>query len=271
MADRELEAIRQQVMTWVAGAGAIARERLGRAAIAQKADDSVVTDADHAAQEYLLERIGRVFPEDAAITEEAQPAPYRHASAATAARCWVIDPIDGTRNYARGFPLFTVSVALMSAGAPAVGVIHNPMTGEMYSASAGCGAWMNDRRLAVRDEPKSGGSLIAVPSARRGPLPRFLHRWMDEMVLRNTGSTALHLAMVASGAVDAAYSDDCHLWDMAAGAIIAAEAGAVVVRPDGRPHFPMDLAACGDGDVPFLAAGPTLARVLLAECAGATQ
>jgi myo-inositol-1(or 4)-monophosphatase len=255
------------VIEWVRAAGALARDRLGRAVASRKADESVVTDADHAVQEMILEHIGREFPSDAVIAEETQPLPHRHAAVSTARRCWVIDPIDGTRNYARAFPIFSVAVALMERGRPIIGVIHNPMTGEMYSASLGGGAWWDERRLHVRDEPMSAGSLIAVPSARRGPLPGFLHRWVDRMVLRNVGSTALHLALVGSGAIDAAYVDDCRLWDVAAGAIIAAEAGAVVVRPDGGPAFPLDVAAYREQDVPMLAAGPKLARQLLADMA----
>jgi myo-inositol-1(or 4)-monophosphatase len=213
----------------------------------------------------ILERIAREFPADAAITEETQAAPGRHAAVAVAKRCWVIDPIDGTRNYARGVPIFTVSIALMEAGSPVVGVIHDPMTGRMYSASLGGGTWVDGERASVADEPMPGGLLIAVPSARRAPLPEILHRWMNEMVLRNTGSTALHLALVGCGAIDAAYSDDCRLWDVAAGALIATEGGAAFTSPDGKRQFPMDLSAYKDQDVAFIAAPPKLAARMVAE------
>jgi myo-inositol-1(or 4)-monophosphatase len=266
----EFGRMRLRAIEWARTAGGLARERLGRAVASRKADETVVTDADHAVQAMLLEYIGREFPGDAVIAEETQPLPQRHAPVASARRCWVIDPIDGTRNYARAFPLFSVVIALMEAGSPVVGVIHNPMTGEMYSASIGGGAWWDDRRLQVRDEPMSGGSLIAVPSARRGPLAGFVHRWVDRMVLRNVGSTALHLALVGSGAIDAAFVDDCRLWDVAAGALIAAEAGAVVVRPDGGRPFPLDLANYREQDVPMLAAGPKLAEQLLADISAAS-
>jgi myo-inositol-1(or 4)-monophosphatase len=263
----EYEEIRSRVIAWTREAGALARERLGHSIVSRKADQSVVTDADLAVQEMLLAHIGREFSSDAAITEETQKSPHRHASPATARRCWVIDPIDGTRNYARGFPLFSVVAALMEEGRPVVGVIHNPMTGEMYSASLDAGAWWDERRLKVRDEPLSAGSIIAVPSSRQGPLAGFLHRWMDRTILRNVGSTALHLALVASGAIDASFADDCRLWDVAAGALIAAEAGAVVVTPEGRPPFPVDLAGYCEPDVAVLAAGPRLAGQLLADIA----
>lgn len=263
--------IRLRVVGWARAAGKVARNRLGRAVTSRKADHSVVTDADHAVQAMLLDRIASEFPADAVITEETQVAPERHAPVSTARRCWIIDPIDGTRNYARNFPIFCLSIALTENGSPIVGVIHNPMTGEMYSASTGGGAWWNERRLRVRDQPLSAGTLIALPSARDRPLYGFVHSWMDRMVLRNVGSTALHLAMVGSGAVDASYCDDCRLWDVAAGVVIAAEAGAVVVRPDGRPAFPLDLNAYRDQDVPVLAAGPQMAAQLLAEIAAAAQ
>jgi myo-inositol-1(or 4)-monophosphatase len=177
----------------------------------------------------------------------------------------VIDPIDGTRNYARGVPIFTVSIGLMEAGSPVVGVIHNPMAGTMYSASLGGGTWQDGVRACVADEPLPGGILIAVPSARRTGLPEVAHRWMDRMVLRNMGSTALHLALVGCGALDAAYSDDCRLWDVAAGAIIATEGGAVFTSPHGKPQFPMDLSAYTDQDIAFIVAGPKLAAEMVAE------
>ena len=265
MANQEYETICSRVREWVREVGVLARERQGRAVASRKADRSVVTDIDHAVQDILLERIGRDFPADAAITEETQKAPGRHAAVGSAARCWVIDPIDGTRNYARGFPLFTISVGLMEAGRPVLGVIHNPMTGNMYSAFAGGGAWLDGAPMAAVDRPMSGSTIIGVPSAREAPLPGIMHRWMDRMVLRNTGSTALHLALVASGAMDAACSDDCRLWDIAAGAVIASEAGAIFVRPTGEPHFPMDLASYTDQNVPFIVAGPALAAALVAE------
>lgn len=263
----EFERIRVQTIEWARAAGAVARARLGKAVASRKADATVVTDADHAVQALLLDYIGKAYPQDAVIAEETLAAPQHHAAVASARRCWVIDPIDGTRNYARAFPVFSTAIALMDAGCPVVGVIHNPMTGEMYSAALGAGAWWDDRRLQVRDEPKSEGSLMAIPSARRGPLPRYMHDWMDQMVLRNVGSTALHLALVGSGGLDAAFTDDCRLWDVAAGALIATEAGAMVVRPDGSQAFPMDLAGYQAQDVALLAAGPQLARQLLADIA----
>lgn len=271
MSSSDYENARLRAIGWAQRAGRLARERLGRSIASRKADASVVTDVDHAVQDILLQAIAREFPDDAVITEETQQAPERHARVAAARRCWIIDPIDGTRNYARGAPMFCLSIGLFENGAPVAGVIHNPMTGQFYSAAKGGGAWLDAERLAVPESRPPGGTLIGVPSAGRRPLPAAVHQWIERMVLRNTGSTALHLAFVASGAFDAALAEDCHLWDIAAGVLIATEAGAVVVKPDGSPMLPLSLGAAHDEDTPFVAARRDLIDELLEDlraCAG---
>ena len=140
----EYEHICDRAMDWARQASVIACERFGTATVSHKADRSPVTDADHAVQDALLQAIAREFPDDAVITEETQAAPDRHKPVAADRRCWVIDPIDGTRNYARSLPSFTISVALMEAGSPVVGLVFDPMTDRMYSATAGGGARLND-------------------------------------------------------------------------------------------------------------------------------
>ena len=205
-----------------------------------------------------MDQIARRFPGDAVISEETQADPTRHASVAGAERCWVIDPIDGTRNYVRHVPMFTVSVGLLLHGSPVLGLIYNPMTDQLYSAGKGEGAWLDDARVAVADEPPAGELFIGLPSGREEPLPRVVHEWIDRMVQRATGSTALNLALVASGAFDAVFAAKCKLWDMAAGAIILAEAGGVITDHHGRSYFPFDLAGYDGGPTPFLAARPSL-------------
>jgi myo-inositol-1(or 4)-monophosphatase len=262
--NQQYEDIRQQSMHWIRQAGLIARARLGTAVASQKPDRSPVTDVDHAVQAALLEAIARHFPCDAVIAEETLSDSDQHASVCSADRCWVIDPIDGTRNYARGLPVFAISVALMEAGSPVVGWVFNPMTGQMHSASRGGGAWLDDERIQAADEPLGDQSFIAVPSGREAALPAIVHEWIDQTVLRSLGSTALHLAFVASGALDAAFSGKCRLWDIAAGVLVAEEAGAVVCSLQGQPYFPLELKAYDGGLMPFLAAGPTLLKQLLA-------
>ncbi len=243
----------------------MARERMSSAVATRKADRSWVTDADQAVQDFLMAHIAREFPDDAVISEETQSDPQRHAALTRARRCWVIDPIDGTRNYVRRVPMFTVSVGLLLDGAPVVGFIYNPMTDQMYSAGKGAGAWLNDAPIQAA-EPAPGAELfVAVPSGREEPLPPVVHGWIDRMVQRATGSTALNLALVASGAVDAAFGSRCRLWDIAAGAIIVEESGALVTDHQAASYFPMDLAARQAEPTPFLAARPELLHALLDE------
>lgn len=261
----EYDATRREATTWVKTAGELAVAMLGRAAASRKADASVVTEADYAVQGALLDAIARRYPEDAVISEETQAHPDRHRPVSSARRCWVVDPIDGTRSYARGFPGFCVSVGMLDEGMPVVGLIYNPLTRQMYSAAAGAGAWRDEQRVSAQSSPGGGDVLIAVPSRTRGPLPAAVHRWIDQLVLRNLGSTAMHLALVASGALDAAFADECRLWDIAAGAAIVAEAGGRFVALDGREYFPMDVRAYGNGLTPFIAGSPQMVQRLLAE------
>ena len=261
----EYNTIRINAAEWIRTAGEIARERFGHAVASRKADRSVVTDADYAVQEALLDAIARDYPADAVISEETQPHPQRHADVKRAKRCWIVDPIDGTRNYSRAYPSFAVAVALMEAGSPVVGFVYEPMTGQLYSAAAGGGAWLNDTRIQVVDEPLRGRSIIGMPSSRKGALNGVVHDWIDRMIMRNAGTTALHLAYLACGAMDAVYCDDCKLWDIAAGFLLVAEAGGRVIRLDGAEYFPMDLAGYTDGQMPFLAAAPGVLNQLCDE------
>jgi len=248
------EQIRRQSLDWVRQAGLIAQERFGTAVTSRKPDDSPVTDVDLAVQEALLDAIAQHYPNDAVITEETQADPGKHATIASAQRCWVIDPIDGTRNYARSVPLFCVSVAMMENGWPVVGMIYNPMTDRMYSASAGGGLWLNEDRLALDSASHSLDVLIGTPSGQRHQLPPAVHVWLDKYKLRNTGSTALHLAHLATGGFDAVLVTESHLWDIAAGFLLGQEAGVITQCLDGSDLFPIALAAGAKREFTFLSA-----------------
>lgn len=240
-------------------------ERLGRVGVEQKHDLSPVTDADHAVQAALLDSISRLYPEDAVITEESQACPEAHRAVAQARRCWVIDPIDGTRNYARAIPIFTLSVALMEDGRPVVGLVYDPIGDRMYSASLGGGAWLNDEPVRPLDAPPWDEVYISIPTSRHEQLPPAVHRWIDSLVVRNFGSTALHLAFLGTGSLDAVYCKKSKLWDIAAGALIAGETGARLLSLTGEEYFPMNLSAYANEAMPMLAARPDLLRRLLSE------
>jgi len=200
--------------------GRLARQRFGSAVTSLKPDRTPVTDADVLVQDHILDAIAARYPSHAVLTEEAIRRPERHASFDSAEWCWVIDPIDGTRNYARGVPSFSVSVGVLHHGQPAVAAVYLPMQNRMYSARLGAGAWCDDTRLHVADNPPTADTMIATPSGQGDPMPHAVHDWFDHMNIRNYGSTAMHLAMVAGGSVDAALGMECRLWDIAAGSLL---------------------------------------------------
>lgn len=252
----EYEQIRLDSLAWVRQAGRIARERFGAAVASRKADRSPVTDADHAVQDALQSEIARRWPADAVVTEETQQDPQRHAALASARRCWIIDPIDGTRNYARALPLYSVSVAMMERGEPVVGIIYDPATDEMYSASRGGGMWYGQENLSPQVAAESYGIIVGCPAGQQHRLPGAVHHWLDRYHLRNLGSTALHLAYLAAGGFDAVLVTECHTWDIAAGWLMADEAGASTKRLDGSPLFPIRMPEQAYEEVSFFSAWP---------------
>lgn len=246
--------------------GRIARELFAsKLSVSLKSDGSEVSDADHAAQAAVIACIQARRPDDALLAEEtlaqaASPANTtqgdRHASpdAMQSKIWWCIDPIDGTRNYVRGIPLFCCSVAAMVSGFPVAGAIYVPMLDQMYSASLAEGAFLDGRKTSVLD----GGErllLVAIPSRQQRQRDSLVHTWVDRLVIRNIGSTAMHFAMVAAGRLDAAFANDSKLWDIAAAWALVTAAGGVMTTPDARAIFPIDPAGYGREEIPCIAAG----------------
>jgi fructose-1,6-bisphosphatase/inositol monophosphatase family enzyme len=104
-----------------------------------------------------------------------------------------------------------------------------------------------------------------MPSSRRGALAGVVHEWIDRMIMRNAGSSALHLAYLARGAMDAVYCDDCRLWDIAAGVLLVEEAGGKLISCEGSEYFPLEVGQYAGGQMPFLAAGPRTLESLMEE------
>jgi myo-inositol-1(or 4)-monophosphatase len=154
---------------------------------------------------------------------------------------WVIDPLDGTTNFVRGFPVVGVSVALMEEGRPVVGAVVAPLIGEGWSAALGQGAVdAGGRRLSVSTHPGSGVVATGFPFRRKERLPRYLpvmsaalQRFED---LRRAGAASLDLAYVGAGAFDGFFELGLGLWDIAAGALLVREAGGVVTDWAGDPN-----------------------------------
>jgi len=246
-------------------AGAIAAEALGRITISRKPDDSVVTEADHAAQRHIVEAVNAAYPDHAIVAEETRTATGPRLDPARTKYTWVVDPLDGTRNYAVGFPCYATAIAVLENAEPVVGVVHEHNTGRTYTAIRGRGAQLDGRTLRLSEPRDARDHLIGISSTKDAFTVRILQTWvpMRGLILRNLGSAAMHLALVAGGGLSAAFGVKSKIWDVAAGALLLAEAGGVLTDPTGKPMTPFDLSADPDRDLPFFAGSPKVHAALL--------
>lgn len=243
-------------------AGRVLAERfLGERTIEYKGGYGIdlVTDADRAAEEAVLGFLRQRYPGHAILAEESG------ASRGSGLR-WVVDPLDGTTNYAHRVPHFCVSVGVDGPDGVLAGAIYNPMLDELFSAARGQGATLNGRPLKVSGTTELGQSLLCTgfpydvherPEGPVGLLRRFIVRAQG---MRRTGSAALDLAYVATGRFDGFFEFGLKPWDVAAGSLLVQEAGGTMVRIDGAPF------QVGIGDV--LACAPGLAAQLISESQG---
>jgi len=241
-----------------------AGQSFGRAVVSRKADDTPVTQADHAAQAAILDVLAERFPDHAVLVEEELVDPQRHADRASAEYCWVIDPVDGTRNFARGVGVYATSVAVMQGEEPLACAVFDATTQRVYSAARGQGAFLEDQPLVLHDRPVDSDTVVMISSFRSRPIPDAVRAWMDSYLFRNQGSLCLHVAWVAAGLADAAYALECKLWDIAAVALIVQEAGGVISNHEGGSLWPIHPSAYHDEDIPILAGTPTMHARLLA-------
>jgi len=264
MAENLIAQCAELAIRMAAVAAEIARDRFGRASTTLKADGSDVTDADTAIQDMMVERIAAAYPDHAIVGEEAGVFGCSALATRDAEYCWVIDPLDGTRNFVRGVPLFATSVALLLHGRPIMGLVRSLTGADAYLAIRGAGATLNGRRLVVDPGPCDLQSMVAAQSTVRTGGSRMLTALSGTAVLRNLGSTALHLALVAAGGFCGAVASECKIWDVAAGCLLVEEAGGVCTDWSGRTFLPFSLEAYEGRDVPFVAGGPATHPQLLA-------
>jgi myo-inositol-1(or 4)-monophosphatase len=234
-------------------AGGLVQDRFGHAEVEFKADDSMVTDADVATQAWLTREIHARFPDDLVLGEEGLPP----AMAWPAARhVWVVDPIDGTNNFGRGIPGFSVSVGIMRDGMPVGGAVYDPIARQLFTAWEGEGAWLNERRLHVERAHLDRRSLFAIRTPYAGGVPDAVATWLERYRLRRFGSTALQLCYVALGAIAFMYDHRTSLWDIAGAVPVLLEAGACLTTPEGGRVFPVDASAWRGGSLAILAGVP---------------
>lgn len=243
-------------------AGAIQLERLGRLEqIVHKSAKDVVTEADHLSEEIILATVRAAFPDDPFLAEESGhsgsgkgPGPIDGAGASGPVgvehRIWIVDPLDGTVNYANALPFFCASVALVVGGRPTVGVVLDPVRDELYSAVAGAGVWRNGEPVHHDGKERLVDTVshVALPSTRWARRESRLRKAIR--VGRVFGSAALALAYLADARFDSYVQvRGLSLWDIAAAGLIAEEAGATVTDAEGGPWFDLGRRSAASGIV----------------------
>jgi myo-inositol-1(or 4)-monophosphatase len=214
--------------------------RLSSVAVIEKHHLDFASEVDRQAEREIVRELRRAYPDHAMLGEETG------ASGKAGARfTWAIDPLDGTHNYLRGIPHFGVSIAQLDHGEPVHAVILDPLRNEIYTASKGDGAFLNDRRIRVAKRESLDGAMLATGfpyrerehlDAQLGMTRELLKRAED---IRRTGSAALDLAWTAVGRLDGYFETGLKVWDMAAGCLLVREAGGRycnMVGVDGMPE-----------------------------------
>lgn len=232
-----MSAFRELAVRAAHGAGALLRENFGGNQSFQTKSGfrDLVTEFDRRAEALIVQLIAREFPEHSVLTEEASVTPNQKSLYQ-----WIIDPLDGTTNFAHGFPFFAVSIALYRQSEPLVGVVYHPIHDELFVAEAGQGAWRNGERLTVSAAETLRESLLITgfPYDER-LISRHLKWWgrFSERVqsLRRMGSSALALSYLAAGRADGYWELDLKAWDMAAGVLLVREAGGKITNLQGGP------------------------------------
>jgi myo-inositol-1(or 4)-monophosphatase len=252
-----------------AGAGVL--EHYGKVRRLLKRNDEAVTEADRASQRLIVSELRRRFPGDGIIGEENETGDAITFDVSNpAGRNWVIDPIDGTNNFIAGLGIFAVCIGLLEAGKPVLGVVYDVTRDQLYAAAQGHGAWLGTRRLEVLKTPMGDNTMLMLTSnlvMPDGKAPPWARRWLDQTnwKIRILGSAAIEAVEVAAGIAHGAITLNGKLWDIAASAAIAMEAGAIVTDPTGKPIFPFNLAGYRGAKVPYLMAGPAAHAELLRE------
>ena len=227
-----------------ARAGELLMDRIERIErVDYKSAKDVVTEADHLSEALIIDAIRAACPGDGFIAEESgdHASGAGHAPTAGVGRAWVIDPLDGTINYANGIPFFCVSIALIEAGRPVVGVIHDPMRGETFAASEDGPATLDGLPIEVSTKDKLTDFVVSISLSGTQRISRARNVRKAIRVSRSMGSAALALAYVGNGRFDAfVQQGGLSLWDIAAAGLIAERGGATVTDLAGGPWF--DLA-----------------------------
>ena len=208
------------------------RASLGGLEVRSKRANDFVTQVDRAAEDAIIEVVRKAYPDHGFLAEESGE--QKGSSAAGAEYVWVIDPLDGTTNFIHGFPQYCVSIGVQHRGALAHAVVYDPLKNELFTASQGRGAYLNDRRMRVSKCTRLAEALVGTgfPFKEMTRLDLYTKQLVEIMKcssgVRRAGAAALDLAYVACGRLDAFWEMGLSAWDMAAGALLVQEAGGLV-------------------------------------------
>lgn len=219
-------------------AGAVLIEGYGNVRhIQQKGVIDLVTEFDKRSEEIIISAIQQKFPEHAILAEESGHHPT------ISEYQWVIDPLDGTTNFAHGIPFFAVSIALLKNNSPVLGVVYDPLRNEMFSAELGQGAILNNNPIHVSARTELGQAVIStgfpydLRTNPRNNLAQFVQFQLRTQAVRHLGAAALDCSWTAMGRLDGYWEFGIKPWDIGAGALIVGEAGGRVTLADGDDDF----------------------------------
>lgn len=215
-----------------------ALERLDTVQITEKTHNDFVTDIDTQAERVIVDLIHKNYPNHGILAEESGSSP-----GSSDETVWIIDPLDGTKNFIHGFPHFAISIAVQQKGRIEHGLIYDPIRHEYFTASRGGGAQLNNRRLRVSSRTTLPTALLGTGFPFRNPsrvvpyLKGFEALLAQASGIRRAGSAALDLAYVAAGRFDGFWEFDLAAWDIAAGALLVQEAGGLVSDMEGTENY----------------------------------
>lgn len=221
-------------------AGQILLDKFGRKInISKKGGINLVTEADFASEKFIIEKIRIHYPKHSILAEESGESNVAVVGGETAWK-WIIDPLDGTTNYAHGYPCFCVTIALEHDGEIVLGVTFDPTRDELFAAEKGSGVTLNGRQIRVSDTEELKESLLVTGfpydvQGRENFSKHFNGFTQKSIGIRRDGSAALDMAYVACGRFDGFWEEGLHAWDVAAGVLFVEEAGGRVSYYDDSP------------------------------------
>jgi len=250
-------------------AGQRAMELISMVHTNYKNGNEIVTEADGICQKIILDRIKENYPDHGFLAEEGTGGKLlKQAPRSSEPFWWVIDPIDGTNNYAHGLLSFCVSISVMYQGSPVVAAIFNPATESMFTAYSEGPAAVNNARISTTEENITKFASIAIDSHMENSQMSAVFNIAARTRFRNLGATALHLAYVAKGSFVALIATSPKLWDIAAGALIIQRAGGIVTDWQGNHIFPVDPTDYDGKKFDIIASNKTVHKELISNLKG---